>query len=69
MGIEQDRGSQLPRETESEKWDSAQIERVLSHMAPDARYQVFAWEEPLVGHDAIRADLHRQGQLFCIFES
>jgi len=65
MGIEQETAVRsFLAETEGEKWDSARIERVLSHMAPDARYQVFAWEEPFVGHDAIRADLHRQGQLF-----
>ena len=25
-------------------WDSSQIERMLDLMAPEARYQVFAWE-------------------------
>lgn len=45
-------------------WDSAQIERILDHMAPEARYHVFAWEEPFVGHDAIRDELLRQAPGF-----
>jgi limonene-1,2-epoxide hydrolase len=44
-------------ELEGYELDSAQIARVLSRIAADARYQVFAWEDPLVGHDAIRAEL------------
>jgi limonene-1,2-epoxide hydrolase len=39
------------------QYDSALIDRVLGHLTPDARYQVFAWEDPLIGHDAIRAEL------------
>ena len=30
----------------------------------DARYQIFAWDDPFVGHDAIRAELLRQAPLF-----
>jgi limonene-1,2-epoxide hydrolase len=44
-----------------EHLDSARVERLLSYMAPDARYHVFAWWEPCVGHDAIRAELLKQG--------
>jgi len=51
-------------ELEGEQFDSALIDRVLSRMAPDARYQVFAWEDPLVGHDAIRAELFRMAPRF-----
>jgi limonene-1,2-epoxide hydrolase len=32
-------------------------------MAPDAKYYVSAWEPPFVGHDAIRAELLRQGEV------
>ena len=50
---------------ESEQsWDTAQIERILSHMTADARYQVFAWEDAFVGHDAIRTELSRQAPGF-----
>ena len=41
--------------------DSARTERVVNRMASDARYHVLAWHEPFVGHDAIRAELLRQG--------
>jgi limonene-1,2-epoxide hydrolase len=41
--------------------DSDLIERLLGRMAADARYYVVAWHEPLVGHDAIRTELVRQG--------
>ena len=41
--------------------DAARTERVVSRMASDARYHVLAWHEPFVGHDAIRAELLRQG--------
>jgi limonene-1,2-epoxide hydrolase len=44
-----------------EQLDSARVERLLSYMAPDARYHVYAWWEPCVGHDAIRAELLKQG--------
>src|SRR4051812_9240814 len=29
-------------------------------MAANARYHIFAWEDPFVGHDAIRAELLRE---------
>ena len=41
--------------------DLDRVERLLSYMAPDARYHVYAWWEPCVGHDAIRAELLKQG--------
>ena len=48
-------------EFETDQSDSAlYVDRLLSHMASDARYQVIAWDEPFVGHDAIRAELLRQ---------
>jgi limonene-1,2-epoxide hydrolase len=47
-------------ELEGEEWDSARVERAVSRMAADARYQVHAGDDPFVGHDAIRAELLRQ---------
>ena len=52
------------KEMEGDGWDDAQIERILGHMAPEARYQVYAWERPIVGQDAIRRELRRQGPHF-----
>jgi limonene-1,2-epoxide hydrolase len=51
-------------ELQGHRYDSALIDRVLNHLTPAARYQVFAWEEPLVGHDAIRAELFRMAPRF-----
>jgi limonene-1,2-epoxide hydrolase len=65
MGVEQEAiVRQFLTELESHQLDSAQVDRILSYMAPDAKYHVYAWEPPLVGHDAIRADLVRQGPVF-----
>jgi limonene-1,2-epoxide hydrolase len=50
-------------ELEGEQWDPARVERTVSRMASDARYQIFAWGDPFVGHDAIRAELLRQAPL------
>ena len=64
MGIEHEeavRGFLLAFEGES--LDSAQIEQIVSRMAPDARYHIFAWEEPFVGHDAIRDELLRHAAM------
>ena len=47
-----------------QSWDSSQIERMLDLMAPEARYHVFAWEDPFVGRDAIRDELLRQAPGF-----
>ena len=47
-----------------ERWISTQVEPILSRMAPDARYHVFAWQEPYVGHDAIRQELLREAPSF-----
>ena len=51
-------------EAEGEKWDAAQIERLLDRMAPDIHYHVYAWEQPVVGRQAVRAELLRQAPLF-----
>jgi len=65
MGIEEETVVRsFITEAEGDQWDSAQMDRVLSRMAPDARYQVYAWEDPHVGHDAIRTELLRQAQGF-----
>ena len=58
------------KEMEGEgSWDGAQVERILGHMAPEARYQVYAWERPLNGQAAIRRELHRQAPHFHAFQS
>jgi limonene-1,2-epoxide hydrolase len=44
--------------------DADRTERVVNRMAADARYHVLAWHEPFVGHDAIRAELLRQGTVW-----
>jgi limonene-1,2-epoxide hydrolase len=54
---------------EAEHWDAAQVERVLQRMTPDAHYHVYAWEQPVVGHDAIRAEFLRQVPLFRDFRT
>jgi limonene-1,2-epoxide hydrolase len=48
------------REFEGPRLDAAQIDRIVDRFAPDGVYHVFAWEEPHVGHDAIRAELRSQ---------
>lgn len=50
------------REFEGPRLGPAQIERIVARMAPDARYYVFAWEEPHVGHETIRAELTTQAE-------
>ena len=47
-------------ELDCEEWDLARVDRALSRMAANARYHIFAWEAPFVGHDAIRAELLRE---------
>jgi hypothetical protein len=58
MGVEQEATVRaFLTELEGDQLDAAQIDRVLDRMSQDARYQVYAWEDPLVGQGAIRADL------------
>jgi limonene-1,2-epoxide hydrolase len=45
-------------------WDDAQIDRILSRMAPDARWHVYAWKRPMTGWDEIRAEMRRQVSVF-----
>jgi limonene-1,2-epoxide hydrolase len=52
------------RDFEGEHLGSTGVERLLGHMAPDARYHVSAWREPFVGHEAIREELLRQDPIF-----
>jgi limonene-1,2-epoxide hydrolase len=52
-----------------EQWDADQIERALDRMSPDVRYHIYAWEHPLVGRDAIRAEWLRQVGMFSDFRS
>jgi limonene-1,2-epoxide hydrolase len=49
---------------ECERMDSIHVDRLLSQMAPEARYHLFAWEEPFVGHDAIRDELLREAPFY-----
>ena len=65
MGIAQEEAVRdFVLEAECERLDASRIERLLDRMAPDARYHVRAWQEPFVGHDAIRGELLRQAPLF-----
>jgi limonene-1,2-epoxide hydrolase len=64
MGVEQETVvCGLFAELEGEQQDTAQVERAVSRLASDARYQIFAWEDPFVGRDEIRAELLRQSQI------
>jgi limonene-1,2-epoxide hydrolase len=61
MGVEQEAAVRaFMAGLEGEQWDSPRVERAVSRLASDARYQVHAWDDPLIGHDAIRAELLRQ---------
>ena len=61
MGVEEEATVRaFLAELESEQWDLALIDRALSRMAENARYHIFAWDDPFVGHDAIRAELLRE---------
>ena len=65
MGVEEEAVvREFLAEFEGDQLDPAQVDRLLSYMAPDAKFHVCAWEPPFVGHDAIRAELLREGQGF-----
>lgn len=49
---------------ETKEFDSVQADRVVSLMAPNARYHLFAWQEPFVGREAIKEELLRQAPLY-----
>jgi limonene-1,2-epoxide hydrolase len=49
---------------EGKRLDAAQVERIVGRMTPNARYHVFAWEQPFVGRDAIRTELLRQAEFY-----
>ncbi len=56
MGFEQEAAVRaFMAEMEGEQLDSAQVERLIGRMASDARYQVIAWNEPLVGPRRVSA--------------
>lgn len=42
-------------------------ERALGCCAPDAAYHVSAWQQPVVGREAIRSELERQAAIFTDF--
>jgi limonene-1,2-epoxide hydrolase len=44
---------------EGEVLGEVEIDAIVGRMAADARYNVFAWQEPFVGRDAIREELLR----------
>jgi limonene-1,2-epoxide hydrolase len=50
-------------------WDAAHIDRLVRYMTPDIHYHVYAWEDPVVGRDAVREELLRQAPLFHDFLS
>jgi limonene-1,2-epoxide hydrolase len=52
------------RAFEGKQLDAAQVDRLLDYMTTDARYHVYAWEEPFVGREAIRAELLKQAPAF-----
>ena len=56
-------------ELNGEQWDAAQIERALDYLSPEVRYHIYAWEDPMIGRDAIRAEWLRQAELFHDFRS
>ena len=65
MGVEQEATVRaFFAELEGEQWDPDLVERAVSRMASDARYQIHAWHDPVVGHDAIRAELLRQALIY-----
>ena len=45
-------------------WDEAQIDRILSRVAPDGHYHVYAWKRPMTGRAEIRAEMVRQVSVF-----
>jgi len=45
-----------------EKLDAARVDQVIGFFAENARYSVFAWQEPFVGRDAIREEITRHAQ-------
>jgi hypothetical protein len=51
-------------EFEGKRLDAAQVDRIVGRMTSNARYHVFAWEQPFVGRDAIRAELLRQAESY-----
>lgn len=51
-------------EFECDRLDSARVDALLDRIAPDARYHLFAWDEPFVGRDAIRDELVRQAAFY-----
>ena len=50
-------------------WDDAQIDRILSRMAPDARWHVYAWKRPMTGWDEIRGEMLRQVSVFANYRT
>ena len=64
MGVDREASvREFLADIECQRLDSSEVARLLSHMAPDAKYHVSAWEPPFVGHDAIRAELLQQGEV------
>jgi limonene-1,2-epoxide hydrolase len=56
-------------EVPGDHWDAAQVDRLVEYMSPDIHYQVYAWEHPVVGKNAVREELIRQAPLFHDFRS
>lgn len=64
MGIEEEETVRaFLADAEGRHWDANQIDRLVNRMTPDIRYSVYAWEQPVVGRDAVREELLRQASL------
>jgi limonene-1,2-epoxide hydrolase len=46
-----------------EAFDDETIARMLDSMSDDIRYQVYAWERPIVGRDAVHEELLQQAKM------
>ncbi|SRR6266542_6089211 len=70
MGIEQEATARaIIAAIEGEQLDDDRISRVVDDLSTDAKWHVYAWEAPHVGHDAIRAELRRQAPLFSDYQT
>lgn len=47
----------------------ADVDGAVACFSDDARYHVSAWQEPVVGKDAIRTELERQAGIYSDFRS
>jgi limonene-1,2-epoxide hydrolase len=67
LGREQERAVEAFIAECEGNWDTTKVEALLGHFATDARYHIYAWEEPLVGHDALRGEFLREAPAMAPF--